>query len=385
MNRNWEILKSVTLVFLVASSLALTVALWVQTPPISSLPPELAGEMDPDNRTSRRVVDVFHPIAATLHDGQGDHWGLESGERLADLTDSLGTAMGFVRPGDLEAAAPEDVLGEMLARDREESLGVTLFLAGEVPLDLIFYELGSELRSPEALIDRILVVVEDGEGLTVFFGGREGWFSAEWELITDLDSPLAEEGLQIPGADSFGGEAEAVWGLAHLIEEEVGSEGEAMMPLSQWRQTVIRPLLVIPEMDLNVDVSTATPIQFAPSSFFPDFDGARSYEGSEGERSYTDGFRTLRIDADGYARYSRAEGQRDERSGEINSLTDGLDEAQRFLADVLPPGADNLVLCGVGGVSEDEDLEAGEVFHFEFVEIVGGLPLWSPDGPMKVA
>ncbi|MFO7942251.1 MAG: hypothetical protein R6U92_06395 [Bacillota bacterium] len=385
MNRKWEIVKSAILILLVAGSLALTVALWVQTPPISSLPPELAGEVDPTAEPSRRVFDVFHPIAAVLHDGDENHWGLSPGQRLTDVAEGLGTLMGFMRPGDLTTAPPEEVLAAMLAREREESLGVTLFMAGEIPLNLILDELGSELLSPEARVDRILVAVEDDRDLTILFGGREEWYRAEWELIAGLDSPLVEEGFQIPGADSFGGEAAAAWSLAHLLEDEVGSQGEAMMPLSQWRQIAIRPLLVIPEMDLTVDISTATPIEFAPSSFFPDFEGVRSYEGAEGERSYTDGFRTLRIDAGGYVRYSQTGGEIGGLPGEVDSLLDGLREARRFLGRVTPPGVDNLVLSSAESTVDGEAGESEKVFHFEFVEIVGGLPLRNPDRSVTVS
>jgi len=376
-----EITKSIILFVLVMSSVALTVALWVQTPPISSLPPELARRDTDEPMETRRTFEVFAPIMGVLHDGGGNHRAFRmEDDRLDAMATSVGRLLGFVGTGDLARAEPEDVLAGRLLRFQGQARSISLFLAGEIPLDLLLGDLGSSVRPSDAGVDRIFAIYEeDEERITIYLGGEEAWFEASWPLVPGLRDEPSREGFPGAGSDAFGGAASAAWSLAHTIEEGPGpGDGEARVLLTSWRDYTVRPLASIPEMDVTVDMVTARPMTFSPSAFFPDFDRARSYTDDDGTRNFTDGTRTLRLDPDGFAHYSAVREDQAEPTT-LDTPEDALEEARQFLGTVMPPAAAPLILVGIeslharGTLDLQEGSPEASAFRLRFAERHGDL------------
>ncbi len=387
-----ETAKSILLAVMVATSLALTVALWVQTPPISSLPPELAGELAHQPAEGRETFDVFAPVAVVLHDGAGNHEAIGLGGRLDRVNAALVDLLRFMRPGDVGPAGAEEVLGQSLLRDSGRHPGATFFLAGEIPLELLLADVGGPTGIRGTDVDRLLVMVhEDAATLRIYFGGRDEWLVVDWDLIPGLEDGSSDDGFPVPGAGTLGGEAAAAWSLFDALVEEPVPGGESMVLLPAWRDITIRPLLVIPEMDLHVETSTARSMAFAPGGFFPEFDRARSYVDSDGARTYTDGFRTLRIDGEGRVRYVLATIPGDDAElSEAPAVPAALARVREFLAGVMPPSAERLILCSVEPVPARDTLDLGEGsmetagYRFEFAQRYGGTLLRDPGYRLQV-
>ena len=391
MSTRLEVMKSIVLILLVAGSLVLTVALWALSPPLSSLPPELAGGPDREPGQVRRTFDVYTPIAAILHDGSRGHIAIGPGDALDELSEALGTLLGFAGSENLRSVDLEDgQLSDGLLREQAEVGGASVFLAGGIPLGMLLESLGADAVDADAAVDRLLVQVRESEEIvSVHFGGDDGWYVAHWDLIPGLGEASADDGFPVPGANGFGGEAAAAWELANVLGREF-DEGRSMILLSAWREMAVRPLVGIPEMDLRVRVSTSRPVAFVPSAFFPDFERARSYPDADGSRTHTDGFRSLNVDPGGGVRYTYVPDEDSEDQRQAPGPADALQDAKRFLGNVMPAGSEDLVLAGVEAIPERGtfDLEAGGIdvagYRFRFAQAYGGSQVVDPDNPLEI-
>ncbi len=392
--RRLEIAKSVILVVLVVTSLLLGFELWWRPAPITSLPPALIGT---DERNLRETLppSLVEPVSFVYHGGDGTHRSAPM-EKASEASALLDMVLSVLRPGDLNLGSVDEA-EHHLRRYQMDRVGVSIFLAGRVPLSLLMGLAGAVGEFPDSPTDRMLFSLsgEDPSMLYLHIPTEDGLYHTRWTVVDDFDESL-EEGLSLGDLDPVYDETLIVALWARMLLESADAVGESMVLVLGWRDMVLTPLLSIPEVDLQVSTQLAASVMERGTervmSFFSDFTSVRHRREPDGSTTYTDGYRSVRLNPDGSLSYNliippAPEADVDESEPGLDGL---LCEAWTFLRTGLGEAAEELLLVGAdplfarGTLDLDEGRPAVEGYRFHFAQRFGADLLVYPGGPVSV-
>ncbi|MFO8061168.1 MAG: hypothetical protein R6U70_11010 [Bacillota bacterium] len=387
-----ETAKSMILALLVLSSILLSLALWFYGPPISSLPPALTDGAGPDLSESI-PAHLFEPVSLTYHDGRGVHC-LASPDERATAVEMLQLILSSLLPGDIERVRDDGELDEILVRRQVDRPGVTVWLPGPVPMDLWMRALGAPEGFPRVMMDRLFFYLDRDDMMHLYIPTERGWYHTEWTVLEGIADEMDPEDLFSPAQDleSAGYEAEAIslW-ATWMGRQAEAMTGEPAILLLGWRDMTLSALLSIPEMDVEVTTFMAEPVLVDASdhvaSLFSDLAAVRERAEPDHSTTYTDGYRSLRVTADGTLAYTLVTPSERE-SGQLG-LEPGimLNEAWAFLRDMLGDSADELRLMRVeptrlpSGGSGQAEVDG---YEFEFSQVFANTHLVAAEGLVRV-
>ncbi len=386
----FELSKTVLLIALVASSVFLSYELWWRPSPTSSLPPALMGGEEQQMRDTL-PQSIFAPSALVYHDGEESHRLIPEGEHKKSAIDLYGQVMTTLRPENLERITDEGKERQLTRRQFDQE-GVTMFLPGEIPMDLWMDVMGADGDFPTAAVDRLFFYITDEPlMLNLYIYTDRGWYHTHWSVVDDLDD---YEGSPPFGPELAEDEASIISRWASHIREGAGVVGESMVVIEGWQELRMSPLLSIPEVDMQVEAHTARS-KFRDKDgqvmgFFSDSAGVRERSEPDGSTIYTDGYRSLQVTREDKFIYTLINPENEvEEQIEISKKT-MLREAWSFLRRVMGDEVERLRLARVeshiarGTLDLDEGVPATEGYTFHFSQLFAGLPLVDDEGPISV-
>jgi len=356
--------KSAVLIVLVLASLLLSARLWggYDAEPVDTQPEPPGGVQVPNT--------LFYPQWAVFHDGSGDerrdanHREMRVGSPgFLDIMSHLQKILQGIHPADFEPAGGEEFYAHIRLQERQRR-GITMLLAGSIPLDLWLLGLG-EVRDhlpeiPRLPVDRILLYQGDssGEGgapaVHLCLGSSRGWLTAKY------DGPLA---LAVD------------WEL----DEAAGGLELALSQAVNWEDLVLEPGIFVPQEPPMVPTllgarSLGEEELLAPP-FFPDPSVVRRIDERTGVTTYTDGQRQLRISPVGVVEYAVAGNGGTPVTDEWSALS----QAVSFWR-ATGVGTDRGRLMEVIAAPN----ERGTSYTFRFGCSTGGSPLVAGRAPVSV-
>ncbi len=390
----FETAKSVLLALLVLSSILLSLGLWLQGAPVSSLPPALIDAAGSDLR-EHIPSDLFQPVVLVYHDGRGSHR-VAPHDEDPETVDLLEFVLASLVPGNIRRVPDDEGLDQILIRRQLDRTGATVLLPGLVPMNLWMKALGAPEGFPPVMMDRLFFFLSTDEMMNLYIPTAEGWYHTEWTVVDGLVDD-ADPGSIVPPArdlERAGYETRAVSLWASRMQQ--GAEdraGEPVVLLLGWRDLALSPLLSIPEMDVEVTTYMAEPVLSDATehvvSLFSDLTAVRQRTEPDRSTSYTDGYRSLRITATGTLTYTLVTPP-DAGGGDLSpDAATMLRKAWGFLRNVLGDKAGDLRLTRVEPVHlragldrEGEPPVAG--YEFQFSQIFADGHLVAVEGPVSV-
>ncbi len=387
-----EMAKSIILAILVLSLAFLSVRLWLQTAPTSSLPPVLIDAEGIDLR-EHIPTHLFQPVSVIYHDGTGAHR-LASSEEDSETAQILEYIVASLQRGDIQRIWDDEGLEQILIRRQLDRPGATVLLPGPVPMNLWMKALGAGEGFPSVMMDRLYFFLTTNGMMNLYIPTAQGWYHTEWTVLDGLvdDMELGSIFPPVWNQELGGYETLAVTFWASRIRQKAEEEaGEPRVLFLGWRELVLSPLLSIPEMDVEVTTYMAESVLSDATeyvvSIFSDLAAVRQRSEPDRSTTYTDGYRSLRITTHGILTYTLVTPP-DHDIGEIPTDAGAmLREAWGFLRSVLGGWADDLRLMQVqptysrGEQDADAHLD-GYVFHFS--QVFSESYLVAPGGPVSV-